>query len=86
MRSDISAVCRRRSRRRPTMAIWTDDPAHDAAMHDLEQEAANCRMLGVCEFCLEPVATTDNYMKGSDGQFAHLECVNEAAERLENYV
>jgi hypothetical protein len=55
-------------------------------MHDLEQEAANCRMLGVCEFCLEPVATTDNYMKGSDGQFAHLECVKEAAERLENYV
>lgn len=68
------------------MAIWTDDPAHDAAMHDLEQEVANCRMLGVCEFCLEPVASDENYMKGSDGQFAHLKCVKEAAERIENYV
>lgn len=66
--------------------MYTDDPVRDAEHYEWEQARSEYRELGNCEFCFEPVLACDEYYKGTDGEYAHKECVHKAEERVCNYI
>ena len=61
--------------------IWSDDPVRDAERYYTSLPET----LDWCPFCQEPVQDTDEYIRGRDGSYAHVECVEKEREMVENF-